>query len=136
MKYIAPAVLAALLFAPVFASASFEARAEYSRANVNSLSTQEIANLNTKVFSDAFLAARIVGFDRAEIDAIKAELQALRTENAQLRSQLSVGSPAPVTQPSSNLDARVTSLERSMNGLQSTLGQVVTMLTLLLGRLM
>jgi ABC-type phosphate transport system auxiliary subunit len=109
MKFIAPAVIAALLLAPGFASAAVYAQAEPGRHTVNSLAV--------------------------DVAVIKSELQALRAENAQLRAQLSVGSPAPIVQTSSNLDARVSSLERSMSGLQSTLGQVVTMLTLLLGRM-
>ena len=74
------------------------------------------------MFSDAF----------SEIDQLKADIETLKRENAQLH--VSFGTQEAV-QPSSDLEARVSALEISFGKLQSTLGQVVIMLTALLSKL-
>jgi hypothetical protein len=121
------------LIAPSFTAAAFVDASAAAKAQVSGLSQQQLDSLNTKVFSDAHLTAKIIGFDRSEIDQIKAELQALRSENAQLRAQASwqsVGAP-----PASSLEARVSALEGSFSALQGTLVTVVQMLTSLLAKL-
>jgi hypothetical protein len=129
-------VLAAILTlaAPSFAAAAFMDASAAAKAQVSTLSQQQLDSLNTKVFTDAHLAGKIIGFDRNEIDQIKAELQALRMENAQLRAQ-SAGQPVGSAAPASSLEARVSALESSFTGLQSTLVTVVQMLTSLLSKL-
>jgi hypothetical protein len=122
------------LLAPSFAAAAFVDASQAAKAQVSTLSQQQLDSLNTKVFTDAHLAGKIIGFDRNEIDQIKAELQALRMENAQLRAQ-SAGQPVGSAAPASSLEARVSALESSFTGLQSTLVTVVQMLTSLLSKL-
>jgi hypothetical protein len=135
MNWKSVVVLAAIisLAAPSFASAAFADASAVAKAQVASLSQQQLDSLNTKVFSDAHLAAKIIGFERSEIDQIKSELQALRNENAQLRAQLSgqaIGAASP-----SSIEARVSALESSFTSLQGTLMTVVQMLTSLLAKL-
>lgn len=137
MNHIISGLLAAsLLLAPAFAHASFNDAAANARQQVNSLSQQQLDSLNARLFTDAFIAAKIVGFDRSEIDQLKADMRALKEENAQLRAQLSSRPAAPVGfAPSDNQNSRIAALEAKFEALQSTLAQVVTMLTLVLGRL-
>jgi hypothetical protein len=100
------------------------------------MSQQQLDALNYRDFTDAFIAAKIVGFDRAEIDQLKADMRALKEENAQLRIQFSSRPAASVAAPAiSGLEGRVAALEASFASLQSTLGTVVSMLTLVLGKL-
>jgi len=111
------------LIAPSFAAAAFVDASAAAKAQVSALSQQQLDSLNTKVFSDAHLTAKTIGFDRSDIDQIKAELQALRSENAQFRAQAtgqSVGAS-----PASSLEARVSVLEGSFSALQGTLMTVV-----------
>lgn len=120
-----------VLSVPTLAFASFDESAAQGRTQVAALTEQQLDGLNTRIFSDAFITAKIVGFDRSEIDQLKADVQMLKQENAQLRA--SQGSQ-PVTQ-SSSLEGRVTALEINFTKLQSILGQVVVMLTALLTKL-
>ena len=119
------------LAAPSLASAAFVDASAAAKAQVFSLSQQQLESLNTKGFTDAHLAGKIIGFDRNEIDQLKADIQSLRNENAQLRTQ----GQSNGTTPSSTLEGRVAALEMSFSSLQATLGAVVTMLKALLIRL-
>lgn len=139
MKSILGRVVAAtavvLLLSTSYASAetSWE-KSALAKQQVGSQSEEALSNLSMKVFVDAHTAARIIGYDRNEIDQLKRDIQALRDENARLRNQSPVApAAAPIT--SSGLERRVAALEVSFSSLQSTLGSVVTMLTMLLGRL-
>lgn len=125
-------VLAAILslIAPSFASATFVDASAAAKAQVSGLSHQQLDSLNTKVFTDAHLAGKIIGFDRSEIDQLKADIRSLQMENAQLRGQ-SIQTAAPA----SSLEARVAALENSFSSLQTTLMTVVQMLTSLLAKL-
>lgn len=127
-------LIALALLAPTFALAAFVDASAAAKAQVASLSQQQLDSFNTKVFTDAHLAGKIIGFDRSEIDQIKAQLHALQLENAQLRAQINGQPVAAVTAPTS-LEARVATLEKSLGGLQSTLMTVVQMLTSLLTKL-
>ena len=100
---------AAILLAPATTFASLDDASAYGRAKADNLSREELANLNTKVFSEAWLTARIIGYDRSELDQLKAEVRQLREENTQLRARV--------------------------EGLNGTLGLVVNMLTALLAKL-
>lgn len=126
---------ATLLFTPAFAQASFSTAADSARSQVNSLSQQQLDSLNSRVFTDAFIAAKIVGFDRSEIEQLKADMRALKEENAQLRAQLASRPAAVGYAPADNQTDRITALEAKFDTLQGTLGQVVTMLTFLLSKL-
>src|SRR4051794_18098518 len=106
-------VVVASLLAPCFASADFNSSSAQARTQVGSLSTQQLDGLNQKVFTDAFTAARIVGYDRSEIDQLKSDVQELKQENAQLRAQLTLI-------PAGN-DARISSLETRFASLQEML---------------
>jgi len=90
---------------------------------------QSLDNVNQRVINEARLTAQIIGFDRNEIERLKADVRQLQTENAQLRS---VNSASPV---SSSLESRVAALEFAMAGLHSTLQALVHMLTTLLVKL-
>lgn len=126
---------AALFFAPGLASASFNDASTQARSQVNSLSQQQLDSLNARVFTDAYIAAKIVGFDRTEIDQLKADMRVLKEENAQLRTQLGSRPAAVGFAPTDNQGDRVAALEAKFDALQSTLGSVVGMLTLILGKL-
>jgi len=126
---------ATLLLAPGFASASFSDSSAQARSQVNSLSQQQLDSLNTRVFTDAFIAAKIVGFDRSEIDQLKADVRALKDENAQLKAQLSSRPVSVGYAPADTQGDRIAALEAKFDALQGTLGQVVTMLTFLLTKL-
>ncbi len=106
---IAAVALVAPLLAPATTFASLDDASAYGRAKADNLSREELANLNTKVFSEAWLTARIIGYDRSELDQLKAEVRQLREENTQLRARV--------------------------EGLNGTLGLVVNMLTALLAKL-
>jgi hypothetical protein len=80
--------------------------------------------------NDSYVTARIVGFDPAELAQLKADVAALKQENARLRSQGSVAPAGDAT-----LETRVTALEVALSGLQGTLKLVVSMLTALLAKL-
>ena len=98
----------AILLAPAAAFASFDQAKQGGQTQVQALTPQQLDSLNTRVFSDAFLAAKIVGFDRAEIDQLTADMQALKQENAQLRAALSSRPVAQVaTSPAPGLEGRV-----------------------------
>lgn len=136
MKHTMVALLAAaLLFAPGLASASFNDASTQARRQVNGLSQQQLDSLNARDFTDAYIAAKIVGFDRTEIDQLKADMRALKEENAQLRAQLGSRSAAVAFAPTDNQSDRIAALEGKFDALQSTLGSVVGMLTLILGKL-
>jgi outer membrane murein-binding lipoprotein Lpp len=40
------------------------------------------------VFTDAWITAKIIDYDRSEIDQLKADVQELKAENTQLRNQV------------------------------------------------
>lgn len=61
----ARALLLALLLIPFPATAAFIDSQHAGKAQVQTLTSQQLDSLNTRVFSDAFLAAKIVGYDRA-----------------------------------------------------------------------
>ena len=133
----ARALLVALLLAiPHPASAAFIDSQQAGKTQVQTLSTQQLDSLNSRVFSDAFLAAKIVGFDRSEIDQLKADVAALKAENAYLKSQRAT-QPTTIMQTTvaPGLEGRVARLEAALTGLQNTLQLVVGMLTSLLTKL-
>jgi hypothetical protein len=135
MKRIISALLAAsLLFAPVVASASFSQSVDIGRSQASALSQQQLDSLNSRVFTDAFIAAKIIGFDRTEIDQLTADVRTLKQENAQLKAQLS-NRTVSVGSPATDLSGRVSALEDQFNSLQGTLGSIITMLTLVLSKL-
>jgi hypothetical protein len=110
-KSISRLVAAISLFAlvPTFAFADFNSAATQAKTQVAALSQQQLDGLNPRVFTDAYIAAKIVGYDPTELAQLRTDVNQLRAENAELRSQLS--------------------------SLQGTLGNVVRMLTLLLAKL-
>lgn len=111
-----------------FADTSYE-KSALAKQQVAAQSEESLSTLSMKVFVDAHTTARIIGYDRAEIDQLKRDVQELRNENAQLRGQAGSTSASP------DIEARVAALEASFASLQSTLGTIVNMLTLLLSRM-
>ena len=112
MKKNAARLFAAIGFSlllPSFVFADFDSAAAKARSQVAALSQQQLDGLNARVFTDAFIAAKIVGYDPSEIAQLRTEVSQLRAENAEFRSQ--------------------------MTSLQGLLGNVVRMLTLLLSKL-
>jgi hypothetical protein len=103
------AVFVARLLTPTAAFASFYDSAAQGRSQVDQLTQQQLDGLNGKVFSDAFITAKIIGCNPTEIDQLKSGVQQLRQENTQLRSKL--------------------------DGLQGALGLVVNMQAMLLVKL-
>lgn len=67
---------------------SFAQSVETGRQRANALTQQPLDSTNAKVFADAFLTAKIIGYDRAEIDQLKADMQEFRRENATSRCSL------------------------------------------------
>ena len=133
-RYIAALASAVLLLSPTFAFASFSDAAQRGQAQAASLTSDQLDNLNTRVVNDAFLTAKIIGYDPTEIQQLKADVAALKQENAQLRAQLQ-SAPATASSVPASLDARVTKLETAVDGLNSTLMLVVKMLTQVLAKL-
>jgi hypothetical protein len=123
-------ISAVLVASPALAFADFNDTAQRAQAQANSLTTEQLDNLNTRVVNDSYVTARIVGFDPAELAQLKADVAALKQENARLRSQGSVAPAGDAT-----LETRVTALEVALSGLQGTLKLVVSMLTALLAKL-
>jgi cell division protein FtsB len=83
-------ISAVLVASPALAFADFNDTAQRAQAQANSLTTEQLDNLNTRVVNDSYVTARIVGFDPAELAQLKADVAALKQENARLRSQGSV----------------------------------------------
>jgi hypothetical protein len=133
-RYIAGLTSAILLLSPTFAFASFTDAAQRGQAQANSLTSEQLDNLNTRVVNDAFLTAKIIGYDPSEMQQLKADVASLKQENAQLRAQLQ-SVPATASAVPASLDARVTRLETAIGGLNSTLMLVVKMLTAVLAKL-
>jgi hypothetical protein len=131
---LASLVLVVLLLAPAAAFADFNASVETGRAQAASLSQQQLDSLNSRVFSDAFITAKVIGYDPSDIAQLKADVAELKQENEQLRAQIS-NQPAATGAAPSSVDARVTALEISFAKLQGTLGLVVNMLTALLAKM-
>ncbi|MEK7994678.1 MAG: hypothetical protein AAB403_12810 [Planctomycetota bacterium] len=110
-RYVVGLISAVLLAAPALAAADFNDTAQRARAQANSLTAEQLDNLNTRVVNDAYVTARIIGYDPAEIKALQAEVAQLRLENAQLRA-------APgATQTDASLEGRVAALEVALTGL-------------------
>src|SRR5882762_2214072 len=107
MKRTISGILAAVvLSAPTLAFASFSESVSVGQAQVNGLSGPQIDALNSRVFSDAFLTAKIIGYDPATIQELKNDIRQLQDDNAQLRAQLNARSSSPVaTTPNTNLEA-------------------------------
>jgi hypothetical protein len=99
-KGIAALLFAALLLAPLSAS----------RSQAASLSQQHLDRLNRRVFTDAWVTAKIIGHDRSEIEQLKADVRVLKDENAQLRVQLIQPRTVSAT-ASSGLESRIAALE-------------------------
>jgi hypothetical protein len=137
MNKIAAFFLAAIsLTAPLFAFADFNSSVQVGKQQAASLSQQQLDSINARTFSDAFVTAKIIGFDRSEIDQLKADVRDLKEQNARLQAQLNSRPTATVSAaPSSALIDRVTALETKMTSLQGTLGTIVTMLSSLLLKL-
>ena len=132
-RHVAALTLAVLLLSPTLAFASFTDTAQRAQSQANSLTAEQLDNLNTRVINDAFVTAKIIGYDPSEIQQLRADVSQLRQENAQLRALVQA---APVTASApSTLEARVSALEISFTSLQGTLKLVVTMLTALLAKL-
>jgi cell division protein FtsB len=129
-RYIAAGAASILfaLFVPLFAFASFADSAESARVSTANLSQQQLDGINKKVFSDAFLVAKIIGYDKAEFDQLKAEVQSLRAENAQLRSQ-GAGSSIATSEYPSSLEGRVARLESAMLTVQKSLAALLNIFT-------
>jgi hypothetical protein len=133
MKHTHVALLAALIvgvFPSAAAADTFQQKSEQARLDVASRSIPSLESLNNSAFIDAHIAAKIIGYDRSEIEQMKREIAQLRAENVQLRGQ----APA-TTHFTGNLEARVAALEIAMDGMQGTLGKVITMLTLFLTKM-
>jgi hypothetical protein len=103
-------ISAVLVASPALAFADFNDTAQRAQAQANSLTTEQLDNLNTRVVNDAYVTARIVGFDPAELAQLKADVAALKQENARLRSQGSVAPAGDAT-----LETRVTALEVALS---------------------
>jgi hypothetical protein len=136
-KTISGVLAAVVLSAPMLAFASFNESVSVGQAQVNSLTSPQLDGLNAHVFSDAFLTAKILGYDPATIQEMKNDIRQLQDDNAQLRAQLNARSSSPVAAAPLNtsLDARVSALESKMSGLDDTLRVVVTLLTSLLAKM-
>jgi hypothetical protein len=134
-SFVAGLTSAILMLLPTLAFASFTDTAQRAQAQANSLSADQLDDLNTRVVNDAFVTAKIIGYDPAEIKQLRADVAQLRQENAQLRAQIQ-GAPAVTASviPVS-LETRVTKLEAAFENLQRTLKLVINMLTALLAKL-
>jgi hypothetical protein len=137
MRPFALLVATAILLAPSLAFASFASSADTARQQVSQLTQQQLDNLNERTFSDAFLTAKIIGYDRSDIDQLKADVAALKQENAQLRAQLSTGTTVSATTDAdtASLEARVTKLEGMFKGLQDSLVLLLNMISGVLTKL-
>jgi len=87
-RFVAWLTSAILLLLPTLAFASFTATAQRAQAQANSLTAEQLDNLNTRVVNDAFVTAKIIGYDPSEIRQLRADVAQLRRENAQLRAQV------------------------------------------------
>ena len=140
MNRVIAGLAVAVLFAPLVASASFADSAALAKQRTDQLTQQQLDATNAKLFSDAFLTAKIIGYDRAEIDQLKADVQALKDENAELRA-MSVGSSGNIGTAEftdadlPSLDARVTKLEGMFAGLQNSLVLLINMVSEVLNKL-
>jgi hypothetical protein len=63
------------LLAPTASYAAFNDSTDRARVEVSQLSQQQLDSLNTRVFTDAFLTAKIIGYEPSEIDQLKADIQ-------------------------------------------------------------
>ncbi len=131
-RSIVSGLIVSLLLTPAAAFAStFQEGVIIGRTVTAKATQQQLDSLNAGVFSDAFMTAKIIGYDRSEIDQMKADIQQLKQENAQLRAQLTQGTGTP-TPFAPSLEGRVAKLEASFSSLQGTLSLIVTMLTALI----
>lgn len=123
MKPICLLFFAALLaLTPVTAFASaFDDKNELARTYVDNLSQEQLDAIAGSHFRDAHRAALMIGFDRAEIDQLKRDVQALRQENANLRAQLNAAPANTALAAPASLEARVSKLEHMFAGLQNSL---------------
>ncbi|MEK7994729.1 MAG: hypothetical protein AAB403_13070 [Planctomycetota bacterium] len=132
-RYVAGLISAVLLASPAVALADFNGTAQRAQAQAASLTTEQLDNLNTRVVNDAYVTARIIGYDPSEIRQLRADVAALKQENAQLRAQVRSAPSASAAAP--DIEARVSRLEASMESLNNTLMLVVKMLTTLLAKM-
>lgn len=136
MKLSVPAFLAIgiLLLPPAALADTFQQNIQSAQSRVAAETDSQLSNLGTSVYTDAFVTARIIGYDPNEIDQMKADIQQLKDENAQLQTELAAR-PTVSAGSDASLEPRVAALEARMSGLQSTLASIVAMLTQVLGKL-
>jgi hypothetical protein len=134
MKRIVFSLIAAvLLLAPAAASASLKDTLESARERAYSTSDAELETLNRSVFSEAFMTARLIGFDPKEMEQLREDVRDLKKENAELRGMLSEGrAGASVGDDNSSLDERVSKLESMFAGLQDSLVALLNMVSAVL----
>lgn len=139
-RYVAGLISVILLLSPALAFADFSDQAARAQAQAAALTSDQLNNIDSKAFRDAYLTAKIIGYDPAEIKQLKADVAQLKQENAQLRAlvQAAPAQTAPVASApvaDMSLDSRVTKLEGQFDGLNNTLSLVVQMLTQILAKM-
>lgn len=131
------AAIGLFLCLPAISLAAFADSVEIGRNKTAELTQQQLDSLNGKVFSDAFLTAKIIGYNPSEIAVMRAENAALRQEIAQLRALVAgnVGSAAFTDADVPSLEARVAKLENMFAGLQESLVLLLNMVSEVLVKL-
>jgi hypothetical protein len=81
-RHMAGLISAVLVASPALAFPHFNDTAQRAQAQANSLATEQLDNPNTRVVNDAYVTARIIGFDSAELAQLNADVAALEQENA------------------------------------------------------
>jgi hypothetical protein len=76
------ALAAVILAVPTIAFADFADKIDRGRAQASGMTTQQLDALNTKVFSDAFIAAKIIGYDPAAIEQLRSEVRQQEQKSA------------------------------------------------------
>jgi len=136
-KTISWVLAAVVLSAPTLAFASFGEDVSVGQAHVNNFTSQQLDNLSPSTFYDAFITAKIIGYDPATIQELKNDIKQLKDDNAQLHAQLDArtSSPAAAAPTNTNLEARVSTLETKFSGLDDTLHVIISLLTTLLAKM-
>jgi hypothetical protein len=126
--------LAVIFLAPHVASASLTDSLDAARKSVDNASTADLENLNRSVYSEAFLTARLIGFDPEEMEQLRDDVRELKKENAQLRAAMSGsrGAAVSVDADTASLEARVSKLESMFAGLQDSLVSLINMVSAVL----
>jgi archaellum component FlaC len=124
------AVVLVLLPVSALAASSEDIEAARDRA-----SSADLGSVNRSIISEAFLTAKIIGFDPEEVDRLKDDIRDLKQENEELRDMLAGGRAGASLNDdgtSSSLEDRISKLERMFAGLQDSLVLLLNMVSTVL----